>query len=84
MTDESTPTAEPAAAPTPAPASELHSLADDLHALLSRVEGLEHEIKAELASDLEAIVAKLKAARVGVIASRRAMSARRFRGKHIV
>ena len=68
MTDESTPTAEAgaaasASAPFPAaPTSELHALADDLHALLSRVEGLEHEIKSELASDLEAIVSKLKAA----------------------
>ena len=72
MTDESTPTAETTTATADsvaasgaepaAPASELHALADDLHALLTRVEGLEHEIKADLTADLQAVAAKLKAA----------------------
>jgi hypothetical protein len=66
MTDETTapPAPEPAPSPAPEPAaaSLRHALADDFHALLARVESMEHEAKTELASGLDAIVAKLKAA----------------------
>jgi hypothetical protein len=37
-------------------------LAADLHALLARVDSLEHEVKQELASGLAALLAKLKVA----------------------
>ena len=65
MTDENTPASETAPAatlPVAAPESPLHAIEADLHALLARVENVEHEIAAEIAADLHAVAAKIQAA----------------------
>jgi hypothetical protein len=67
MTDETSPAPaeitapEPSPSPEPAPVATPHGILADIHLLLARVEGLEHEIKAELVADLRAVAAKLKA-----------------------